>query len=317
MIAIRQIYYDKNQKSLLEEGAIPFLNDGKVAAAEREFGVMKACYQEKLLFKDSTEYEGFISWKFSEKARIPLKSFISAIHDNPGYDVYILNPFPHQVLHRNVWHNGEYHHPGLLQMSQELVDRLGLGWELSRSPNIVKNVSYCNFWVGNQKFWDLYMSYGVALYNEVTSNELLREQFFKAAPGGNVGAPYFAFFFERLITEVLNRHPEIKVKSFRYAGEWLIQNFRKDVATFLSEIPFNQDLYGRENLEKVHFYYKALVSEPDFYNGEYYGNAFMGFIKRQYFLKKLLRNNLTIGLYRTLLKKHVKDLDAQKKGILS
>jgi hypothetical protein len=70
---------------------------------------MKYFFDEKKMF-DSPDinYEGFFSWKFEQKTKVSVESFLKGIQAHPGYDVYIINPFPSELLYWNVWSQGEY-----------------------------------------------------------------------------------------------------------------------------------------------------------------------------------------------------------------
>jgi hypothetical protein len=143
MILLRQIYYDPLQLPVLEKNIDYFFNDGKVPAMEREFGIMRYFYLRNELFGETDEFSGFISWKFGEKARIPAQLFIGSVQRDPGFDVYILNPFPEQVLYWNTWFHAEAHHPGIIYMVDKLIKSVDLSWDIVKTPNLLRSCRSC------------------------------------------------------------------------------------------------------------------------------------------------------------------------------
>ena len=151
-LKIYQIYFERSQMPFLEKEFIPF-DASKVPNPEnREYRIFHRSYtQEK--HKESL-YTGFISWKFYEKTQIRGKEFIQFIQKNPGYDVYFINPFWEEIFWQNVWLQGESKHPGLIVFVQRILEKLGHEIDLRTMHNDISNLSYCNYWVGNRKFWD-------------------------------------------------------------------------------------------------------------------------------------------------------------------
>jgi len=241
-VKLRQIFYDKKQGPLLDTSCEHFFNR-HTSPAEFEFGIMKWFYEKGELFNGDFTHTGFVSWKFHEKARIKAGRFIKFAESNPGYDIYIINPFPEQVVHKNTWHQAELRHPGLACITKRLFELAGLNWDPLTTPNIAGKLSYCNFWVGSEAFWKIYMDYALKFYQIIQDTPELKTRFYAVAPGAtSAGANYFTFFFERILTEILTHHPEIKVKTFRYSASDLHAVFKPKFADFLLNLPFDEDL---------------------------------------------------------------------------
>jgi hypothetical protein len=227
------------------------MNDIGLSAAEREFAVMKHFYDKKQLFDGSQEYEGFFSWKFRQKAKTSVESFLQAVKKNHGYDVYLINPFPAEILHWNVWSQGDSCHPGLTYLAMKIFKTAGLSWDPYKTPNIPNTTSFCNFWIANKKFWDLYMSYANKFYDIICNNNELKESMLIPAPGGHMKAPYFSFFYERLLTEIVFHHPEIKVKGFRLPKSWYNAEFSPHAADLLFGMDWNTNIQENPELKKT------------------------------------------------------------------
>lgn len=61
-----------------------------------------------------SDYVGLFSLKFSKKSLLEAKDVMSHIQNNPGYDVYLFNPYPQEdFMFYNIWDHGEFSHPGI------------------------------------------------------------------------------------------------------------------------------------------------------------------------------------------------------------
>jgi hypothetical protein len=114
------------------------------------------------------------------------------------------------------------------------------------------------------------MSYSNRFYDIIQDNEELKKCMFLAAPGGLLKAPYFSFFYERLLTEILSHHPEIKVKGFRFPKKWYDTQFTPDISKLLFELDWSANLQQREDLCNAMTFWRSvdllIDSEHLFYN---------------------------------------------------
>jgi hypothetical protein len=123
----------------------------------RELKYLIFIYRNKLF--EESDYTGLFSPKFKLKSRISGCEFVNFVKENNGFDVYFINPFPQmQFWSYNVWMQGEAAHPGIVQVAHSLLQEANIDLDLSNVPrNNQANLAYCNFWVGNQKFWNEYV----------------------------------------------------------------------------------------------------------------------------------------------------------------
>jgi hypothetical protein len=176
---------------------------------------------------------GYLSWRFSEKTLISEESFIDFIDENPGYDVYFINPFPELAdLYSNVWEQGEIHHAGIKNLAESLFKKVGYNLDLDSMRNDKTTLLYCNYWVGNKKFWDAYMNFLLPIYNQlkVMSKEELST--YTADAGYHTGVGYITFLMERLFSTFLSQSTDLKYKPYIYDKieiAQLISNLRKQV----------------------------------------------------------------------------------------
>jgi len=174
---IYQIYYNKESKDKLFPSFTPYNNSNPDKPGEFEYGVMRKVYKNHNWSKDP--YLGVFSWKFFDKldqmytakcangktVRVNRKVLIAQLKQrvDEGYDVMHMNPFPWEGP--NMWIQGEYHHPGLLKKTYEVLKKAGIPWQICHQTHEHQTLCYCNYWVANKNFWDVYMHFTEIIYN--------------------------------------------------------------------------------------------------------------------------------------------------------
>jgi len=207
---IYQVFYDDKSKSKLSKCFISFDNTNPINSKEFEYGVMRNLYREND-WENSTHLS-ILSWKFEEKTKGKAAKLQKYLTKNPGYDIYIVNPFENYYRipfiyskFHNMWDQGDYFHPGMKKIASKLFDIAGLDPQILNKKHPKDFICYCNYWIANRKFWDLYMSYSERLYAAVytSPNSFKDELFFYEADISYEKVGYFAYIFERLFTTTL------------------------------------------------------------------------------------------------------------------
>lgn len=159
----------------------------------------------------SSDYTGFISWKFYNKTHITGREFIDNISTA---DVYFINCGPRSVS--NVWQQGERQHPGLMKFTQDILDSIGYDIDINNISHDISKVAFCNFWVGNREFWNKYMKFTLPIYDYII-NHLSEEQqlFIRKRACKGIDSDYFPFIMERLFTTLLHVDNSISYVNIR------------------------------------------------------------------------------------------------------
>ena len=216
-IKISQIYYAHEQLAHLDEAFVPYDNSMPSRDGEFEVGVL----QDNFLKKNhlNTDFTGFVSWKFRAKTGLPGNFFIDFIQQNPGYDVYFINPFPAEIRFKNVWFQGNACHPNVMQFTQSLLDKLNYQLRLSEFINGIETLAYCNYWVANADFWERYMGFLQPLYHYIGNDLTVEEQrFMDHRADSLIDAHYFPFIFERMFSTYLaTANPPVRFLSINKA----------------------------------------------------------------------------------------------------
>jgi len=220
-IRIQQIYFKDEQLDQIEDKTTAYNN--KDTSYMCEFGVLRKEYPN--LFKHNEEYEGFLSWRFTQKTSKTSKDFYDLINKNPGYDAYSIQPARvYRWIDQNInfWEQGELHHRGTLAFIKNLLDSIGYDSSVIRQRLDISRTITCNYWVANKKFWEKYMGYVLpicdALLKYSKESPEKYDFLFKQQTDAEVKPDFytlscgrFPFIMERVIVDFLHLNKDIKV----------------------------------------------------------------------------------------------------------
>ena len=159
---------------------------------------------------------GLLPPKFSDKARMSGQAFVDFIRDNPGYDVWLVNPFPHyRYISFNIWEQGEFFHPGLCARANALLSAAGMDFDVTRLPRSTPaTLVFSNCWAATPAFWDRFMGD----IEELAKIADRTPQMFEPAPYNMTErVAYFPFFFERYLTTFLTYNSDLRVCARTYS----------------------------------------------------------------------------------------------------
>jgi hypothetical protein len=225
-IGIFQNYYTETQKALLDRSFLPHDGTNHPQLQFYEMYWIRQLYEWKIY--QNYDYCGLVSWKFGQKTRIPGSKFLEFMHENPGYDVYFINPFPQlPYLFFNVWDCGEYYHPGLATKAQQLLNAVGHSYILEDSVrNSPKTLLYCNYWVASPPFWEEYFSFLRPMLDHVTEEMGSGNSDYTQLTNHGSGLyPYLPFIFERFFSFYLsNLRTDKRFIAYKYSPSELESN---------------------------------------------------------------------------------------------
>jgi hypothetical protein len=210
-IGIHTICYAPGMAEAVDPGFLPFDVTADPQVDRRETAHMLTFWRQGL----HREYPvtGLLSPKFTAKTGISGQIFNEFIADNPGYDVWFINPYPHYFyLSFNIWEHGETWYPGLCDRASKVFAAAGVTTDLSKFPRSTKQtLLFSDIWAGTAEFWDRFMGFVSAM----SAHAETIGSVFDVVPYEDGHAVYFPFIFERLFTTFLVMHPDIKA---RYAN---------------------------------------------------------------------------------------------------
>jgi hypothetical protein len=218
-VSINQIYYLEEQRPKLEFAFTPFLNSSNTGKKWFEYFVFLDQYQNR---KDwANQLTGFISWKYGMKTGISGDKFARFIEDNPGKDVYFINPFYiESLMYKSQWEGAAYHHPGIIELTEFIFTEIGYDKELIHRVQDLNVQLYANYWVGSEMFWEKYIAFTKPIYEfiENCKDTEFQKKIMNRADN-EIEAPYIPFIMERLFTLILLADRSISFASYPYSEE--------------------------------------------------------------------------------------------------
>ena len=220
-----QNFYAPGQEKMLDPAFVPqdVIRDGRKDYWEIALFVRMYHSGQHL----AAEYTGMVSPKFGEKTRISGADFLRFVERNPGYDVYFINPFPINAYYSfNVWEHGEICHAGLIAVAQDLFDRAGIQCDLaSLGRNSHATLLYCNYWLGNERFWDRFIDLNLRLLRAAESlPPRARERLFALDPEYPDPVPILPFVFERVFSTLLLLDSSLKGCAYPLSRDYILQS---------------------------------------------------------------------------------------------
>lgn len=215
-VKIYQGFFDPKQYRHLDKAFIPFSNIENEKPDWHEYPLLKKLHEKNINY---TGYWGLVSWRWKEKTKMDGKDYISWIKSNPGYDVYLINPFPHVVeSYNNSMCQGETDHPGITNCADRFLKHLGYDFTMECVTYPLNIFSTCHYYVGKAKFWDKWIAF-LDLAIEVASRdqEMYDWLFVKTCTYRDKQLINFPFFIERLVSLFLYLNSsEYKVLHYPY-----------------------------------------------------------------------------------------------------
>ena len=239
---IFQIFYQPTQIDHLEDAFIPYSNIENSRPEWCEYYIFRKEYQAGTCDHGIT---GFVSWKFRQKTGMSGEAFCSWVEAHPGYDVYFVNPFPRLTKRwmPNVWNQGDQCHPGITQIAQSLLDRLGYKIKLRHLRMGENHIAYCNYWAGTPQFWQRYMQFCEPIY-DLIENGLSHDEravLLKRADRYSDSC-YLPYIFERLFPTLLCIDDGIRALRMhtsterrRTWGEWVSREVSRPYRRYIAK----------------------------------------------------------------------------------
>ena len=215
-VKIYQTYFQEDQLQFLDPAFVPNNNVENRYPHFHEYPLIKDLYSK---MSDFDGHWGMVSWRWKEKTHLEGKLYLDWINNNPGYDVYFINPFMEvPANHPNVFHHGECCHGGMIDVyMNRLLKLLNVEMNLRTEHFPLEYFITCHYYVGNKKFWNGWMPFlekCIQLsYNDPMMNEYM---FHTTTYYRNSYKICFPFVVERLINLYLYLYREFKIAYYSY-----------------------------------------------------------------------------------------------------
>ncbi|MBT8541551.1 hypothetical protein G6662_02890 [Polynucleobacter paneuropaeus] len=228
---IHQIYYDKPTASMLDPGFFPLDNTSNPRPDWFEFWVILKYLSSHSLEKNC--WYAFLSPKFKQKTGLSsenLFEFLSAA-DQEGHDVAIATPAWDQIyFFRNVFEQGEYVHPGLIDLSQKFLSHQKIDLDLGELVTHSQNSVFSNFIIAKPQYWSKWLDLAKDFYDLIES----RSNVFSVKANTNTSY-HSTHYVAPMKTFIQERFPSILLST----SDFFVANL--DLSTHL---PINHKLFN-------------------------------------------------------------------------
>lgn len=150
-VRIYQIYYNDQTARMVEPHFIGLDNTNCPRTDWAEYWPIRHVLQTEKFQPD--ELIGFFSPRFKEKTGMDGAAVMQAIQNHDA-EVYSFSPYFEQgALFLNPMFQGEAHHPGLVQLMDTLVPRIGLRIDPKTFVSDQTTTIFCNYFVAKPALW--------------------------------------------------------------------------------------------------------------------------------------------------------------------
>ncbi len=165
---------------------------------------------------DEDAFYGFLSPKFRLKTNLDASQVEALVRDaDPSIDVILLTPSIHNSAYfLNVFAHGEARHPGLLDVAQQVLQRLGRDSDLTRLVTDSRTEVFSNYFLARPRFWRAWLNVTEAIFAiaEDPADELGARLCAPAPYRARATAPMKIFVMERIATWILNAEPRFRAR---------------------------------------------------------------------------------------------------------
>jgi hypothetical protein len=231
-LRVFQIHYDAASRAALDPDFEPLDNSGSERPDWYEYWPIRQFLRREPL--DPAAYYGFLSPRFFAKTGLSGRQVREFARQADRADVITFSPHPcHSACFINVFEQGEFFYPGLLEAAARFLGEVAPGFSLQTCVTHSRNTVFSNFFLARPAFWRSWGELCERLFELAEApggplRALLSRTYDYAKEGGPSARPVQAkvFVVERVATflllsarfAVLNYPPFAFPLSERFAG---------------------------------------------------------------------------------------------------
>lgn len=214
-IVIHQICYSEETLRNIPEGFLVLDNTKNERPDWREFWPIRNFLKSNQLCED-TLY-GFFSPKFNQKTGLDLQKIQEFIESNyRNHDSVSFSPFwDLGSIFINIFEQGDFFHPGLMDVSEEFSRSHLNGFQLQGTVSHSNTNVFCNYILGTRTYWEKWLEIGEMLFFAADySCDNLSVKLQQETTYGSQKLPMKIFLQERIATLCLMKWKDLKNLSY-------------------------------------------------------------------------------------------------------
>lgn len=167
-----------------------------------------------------------------------------------------------EALFYNIWEQGEFYHPGIIELGNVVLSLLGYDINCVDIPMGINNTLFCNYFVANYKSWKIIMESIEKILIESNQNEKLRYDLFGECTGNysrDTSLCMFPFLIERLVPTLMILN-NINISSFVYDQNKIHDkyNYVYDFIHNTSVLKYMYNKYKDKEIYKCWDFYRSI-----------------------------------------------------------
>lgn len=203
-VRLFQICFDERQLNSVHRLLTPFDNTKNERPELREYhNFMRIFYEGHA--KDVKMWGAFgPRWK--SKIRYNADKIFESIENNPGKDIYLFNHCRVQgALTKNVWEQGEFHHPGITRLAKKVLFMLGMNSDCIDQIMTDSETVYSHYVIATNEFWNDYLLFLLSVKDALFNLPSEEKQIFEGSANyaRDKSLNMFPFVIERMLSTYL------------------------------------------------------------------------------------------------------------------
>ena len=211
---VYQILNHYTPREALDPGFLVLDNSTNLRPDWYEYWPMRNYLLQEPLDEDA--FYGFLSPKFRQKTNLDATHVEALVRAaDPATDVILLTPSIHNSAHfLNVFLHGEFKHPGLLRVAEQVLARVGERSDLDNLVTDSRNEVFSNYFIARPRFWREWLRINEVIYQlaedpgDALGNRLRTPVPYRAG----ASAPLKIFLIERIATWILATDPRFRAR---------------------------------------------------------------------------------------------------------
>ena len=181
-----------------------------------DYAAIRAYFMSEAVDEDALY--GFVPADFVQKTGLGAEQIAGFIDQQPDNDAYLFFPFTRDAAcFLNVFEEGEFRHPGLLQLAQDYLEAVGLSLDLREFVTDFGAVAHTGYVIARPVFWKTWFDLTEKVFELAESGNSALAQRLNAPSAGTPQATMKSLLTERIASLVLALDQQLRIAVFDHA----------------------------------------------------------------------------------------------------